>query len=143
MVNKHPEVQFKTERTVLFNSGQVLENVHLNGDCLGEVCPIHNPSDHELRGQMLSFNGRHMVRTVQDSLLIDPDDYFYLKNGYAILRNSAQCARCSDEIQSNYRHDFETCSCGAIFVDGGLDYIRQGANNLDDLIDTSVVVGTP
>ena len=143
MANKNPEVHFKDDRTVLFNSGQILKGVHLKEHCLGDVCAIHNPSNHDLRGQLLSFNGRHMVRNVDGDLFIDPDDYFYLKTGYAILRNSAKCALCSDEIQSNHRHDFNTCSCGAIYVDGGLDYIRQGANNFDELIDTSVVVGTP
>lgn len=43
-----------------------------------------------------------------------------------ITRNAAQCAKCKDVIESKDRHDFVSCSCGAIFVDGGLEYIRAG-----------------
>ncbi len=44
----------------------------------------------------------------------------------SILVNRAKCSRCGDIIESKYRHDFVTCSCGAIFVDGGFDYLRRG-----------------
>jgi hypothetical protein len=37
-----------------------------------------------------------------------------------------RCAKCHDVIQSMYRHDFKFCECGAIFVDGGNDYLRMG-----------------
>jgi len=43
-----------------------------------------------------------------------------------ILTNKAKCTRCGDVIESKYRHDFVTCSCGSIFVDGGVDYLRRG-----------------
>ena len=43
-----------------------------------------------------------------------------------LTKNRAQCADCKDIIESTYRHDFVGCKCGAIFVDGGLDYIRRG-----------------
>ncbi len=56
-----------------------------------------------------------------------------------ILRNSAKCKKCGDEIESKYRHDFVRCSCGEIFVDGGKDYFRRGAVDLDNIIDTSIV----
>jgi len=46
-------------------------------------------------------------------------------------RNAAQCAKCGDVVESRYRHDFVKCSCGAIFVDGGLDYGRAGGNPED------------
>jgi hypothetical protein len=48
-----------------------------------------------------------------------------------IIRNAAQCAKCEDVIESKYKHDFVSCSCGAIFVDGGKDYIRSGGNRED------------
>lgn len=44
----------------------------------------------------------------------------------AILRNAARCGECGDEIESRHRHDFQQCSCGNIFVDGGTSYIRRG-----------------
>jgi hypothetical protein len=34
------------------------------------------------------------------------------------------CRLCLDLIQSKHRHDFESCTCGAISVDGGPDYFR-------------------
>ena len=42
-----------------------------------------------------------------------------------IIRNSAKCLKCGDEIESTYRHDFKSCKCGAISVDGGKDYLRR------------------
>lgn len=58
----------------------------------------------------------------------------------AILRNAAECAKCGDVIESKHRHDWVGCSCGAIFVDGGLTYIRWGAKDIADIIDRSEVV---
>ena len=40
--------------------------------------------------------------------------------------NAARCLSCGDIILSTYRHDFQECSCGSLFVDGGLDYHRRG-----------------
>lgn len=54
-----------------------------------------------------------------------------------IVRNAAECARCGDVIESKYRHDFVSCSCGAIFVDGGTDYLRRGGESLELIIDRS------
>ena len=36
-----------------------------------------------------------------------------------ILENAAKCLKCDDYIRSNNRHDYKTCACGAIAVDGG------------------------
>ena len=57
-----------------------------------------------------------------------------------IIRNRAKCKLCGDIIESEYRHDFVPCKCGEIFVDGGHDYIRCGANDLRNIIDMSEVV---
>lgn len=43
-----------------------------------------------------------------------------------LLRNRAQCRDCGDIIESKHRHDFVRCHCNAIFIDGGLDYMRYG-----------------
>lgn len=43
-----------------------------------------------------------------------------------LIRNRAQCRDCGDIIESKHRHDFVRCHCGAIFIDGGLDYMRFG-----------------
>lgn len=37
------------------------------------------------------------------------------------------CSICDDIIFSNSRHDWVSCACGEIFIDGGFDYLRIGA----------------
>lgn len=44
----------------------------------------------------------------------------------AILRNCCKCKKCGDIIESVSVHNFVQCSCGAVFTDGGRDYIRRG-----------------
>ena len=51
-----------------------------------------------------------------------------------ITRNAAKCTVCGDEIDSKHRHDFVSCSCGAISIDGGKDYIKWSVANLSDII---------
>jgi len=53
-----------------------------------------------------------------------------------ITKNAIKCKKCGDVIESTYRHDFVTCSCGAISVDGGYDYLRR-AGDLDGYIEMS------
>lgn len=43
-----------------------------------------------------------------------------------ITRSRAKCLDCGDIIESKHRHDFVRCHCDAIFLDGGLEYIRYG-----------------
>lgn len=52
-----------------------------------------------------------------------------------LKRNAIRCKLCGDVIESKYRHDFVTCSCGACFVDGGLCYRRCGYKSPDDIED--------
>ncbi len=56
---------------------------------------------------------------------------------YRVVRNRCQCRQCNDIIESTHRHDFVRCKCGAIFTDGGKEYIRRGAKYLSDIIDLS------
>lgn len=42
-----------------------------------------------------------------------------------IKRNMAQCLLCNEIIESKSLHDFVTCSCGNLSVDGGHDYIER------------------
>lgn len=42
-----------------------------------------------------------------------------------IIRNAAQCLTCKQIIESTHRHDFVTCECGKLSVDGGVDYLRR------------------
>jgi len=54
-----------------------------------------------------------------------------------ITKNAARCKLCGDIIESKYRNDFVTCSCGNLSVDGGHDYlrrcIRDGEDSCEDL----------
>ncbi len=61
----------------------------------------------------------------------------YTEGESMIIRNSAKCLKCGDEIESKRVHDFVSCKCKAIFTDGGLEYVRQGGR-LEDLQDTSI-----
>jgi hypothetical protein len=58
----------------------------------------------------------------------------------AIQRNSARCLNCLDEIESKHHHDFVTCSCGAISVDGGKQYFKRSVQNFAFFEDTSEVI---
>jgi len=42
-----------------------------------------------------------------------------------IRLNRAKCKKCGDIITSDHRHDFKSCKCGAISVDGGSWYFRR------------------
>lgn len=57
-----------------------------------------------------------------------------------IIRNSARCLRCGDEIVSEHRHDFRRCSCGGISVDGGTSYIRRLFTRDARWVDTSITI---
>lgn len=46
-----------------------------------------------------------------------------------VYRNRAKCLKCGDIIESKSVHDFVSCSCGEIFVDGGQEYFRAGAKD--------------
>lgn len=42
-----------------------------------------------------------------------------------------ECPYCKDQIWSRHTHDFRTCKCGKVFVDGGRDYLRVGGMDAD------------
>lgn len=58
-----------------------------------------------------------------------------------ILRNSAKCLDCDTEIESKHRHDFVSCPCGNISVDGGRAYLRRMFKDSSGYVDTSLVEG--
>jgi hypothetical protein len=60
-----------------------------------------------------------------------------------ILINQAKCGGCGDVIVSINRHDYVTCSCGALSVDGGRDYIRRNYTNTTPWEELSVYAVTP
>ena len=42
-----------------------------------------------------------------------------------IHENKIKCLKCGDILISESTHDFKTCSCKAVAVDGGLEYLRR------------------
>lgn len=42
-----------------------------------------------------------------------------------IFENKAKCLKCNDIIVSTNRHDFVTCSCKSLSVDGGSWYLKR------------------
>lgn len=51
-----------------------------------------------------------------------------------IIKNAAQCRKCGDYLESTHVHDFKRCTCGAIAVDGGREYVKW-CGELEDIID--------
>lgn len=47
-----------------------------------------------------------------------------------IFINAAVCKKCGDYIRSKNRHDFVTCKCGNVSVDGGSWYSKRSSETL-------------
>lgn len=55
-----------------------------------------------------------------------------------LIKNMIKCKYCGDVLQSFHVHDFKTCSCGRVSIDGGLDYARRCCVvSLDDFVELS------
>lgn len=57
-----------------------------------------------------------------------------------LLRSQIECGECGELIASIHRHDFRTCGCGATSIDGGRDYLRVLAKDLDSVVHRSVSI---
>jgi hypothetical protein len=125
-------------RVAVLNSGQIIYAVHKSTQCLGEVCPIHKPSNHDLINAPLTFDPMvgSFFREIGGELVVDPDDYALNTQGEVIVRNAITCLGCQDTIESTHRHHFVTCSCGKSSVDGGHAYLRRVGGNW---VDASVI----
>lgn len=42
-----------------------------------------------------------------------------------------QCPNCKDTLYSRARHDWNICTCGDTFIDGGFEYVRIGAKDIN------------
>lgn len=42
-----------------------------------------------------------------------------------IIQNQVHCHKCGSKPYSATVHDFRSCDCGSISVDGGQDYLRR------------------
>ena len=45
------------------------------------------------------------------------------------------CGDCRQEIVSRHKHDYITCSCGQLSIDGGSSYLKRNGNHY---VDTSL-----
>ena len=50
------------------------------------------------------------------------------------MKNRAKCKLCESVIESFHRHDFVSCKCGEISVDGGQDYFKCMYSNKDNFL---------
>lgn len=55
-----------------------------------------------------------------------------------IIRNSARCLKCDEEVESKSVYDTQTCSCGNLIVDGGREYLRRSAVDASLISETSI-----
>jgi hypothetical protein len=60
-----------------------------------------------------------------------------------LVRNQAKCLLCGDVLVSRFRHDFVTCSCGGLSVDGGQAYTRRAAGDASTWEEQSVYADQP
>lgn len=141
---------------VRLTSGQLIRSFHKPDACLGDVCPIHKPTEHGLRSYPLALHMNHMVRILATEhvgdlwgvvipgvssdlvgITIDPDDYRYNTFGRAIVRNSGYCLKCFGTVESRSTHHYSVCLCGECFVDGGAEYLRSSASPF--FVNTAIV----
>lgn len=54
-----------------------------------------------------------------------------------IFSNKIKCKFCGDVIESTFTHDYKTCSCERVAVDGGHEYLRRCFVEKDDYIELS------
>ena len=48
-----------------------------------------------------------------------------------IISNKIKCKKCENIIESKSTNDYKRCSCGAVAVDGGKDYLKRIGNEED------------
>lgn len=54
------------------------------------------------------------------------------------------CPGCGDKIYSRSRHDFRTCSCESMSVDGGFDYVKISLSpefKFEDIMEEDIELG--
>lgn len=55
-----------------------------------------------------------------------------------IIVNKIKCKVCGDIIESKTTHDFRTCKCGKVSVDGGKSYLKR-LGKQEDIIELSEI----
>ena len=69
-----------------------------------------------------------------DPVLPLPEIKYRPEDESRILINRIECKNCGDIIESLHRHDYVTCKCGKVAVDGGKAYFKRTG---DDWIEHS------
>jgi hypothetical protein len=54
---------------------------------------------------------------------------------YQQSTHAVYCKQCKETIRSTSRHDFKQCSCGKVFIDGGISLGNRIGGNLADIED--------
>jgi predicted RNA-binding Zn-ribbon protein involved in translation (DUF1610 family) len=60
-----------------------------------------------------------------------------------LTRNAIRCKSCGDEIESRHVHDFRSCKCGKVSIDGGLAYARRLYSSSDHFEELSTYAEEP
>jgi len=58
---------------------------------------------------------------------------------HKIILNQAQCLSCNAIITSKHRHDYVTCTCGQLAVDGGHDYCKRNFTDYSKIHEMSII----
>lgn len=53
------------------------------------------------------------------------------KKKEVIISNKIKCKKCGDIIESKSTNDYKRCSCGAVAIDGGKDYLKRIGSEKD------------
>lgn len=51
------------------------------------------------------------------------------------INNKIKCLKCNDIIQSKFTHDYNTCRCKSVAVDGGMNYLKRCGSDWIDVSD--------
>lgn len=54
-----------------------------------------------------------------------------------IKTNKIKCLNCNDIIESTHVHDFKTCRCKSVSVDGGKEYMKRSFTDINLIEDLS------
>lgn len=60
-----------------------------------------------------------------------------------LILNRAKCLKCGDVIESVHVHDFVTCSCLNLSVDGGLAYAKRSFGDINSFEEMSIYDDQP
>ena len=94
------------------------------------------PSIGNLKSWINAFEGA-IDRIEGLQLFTDEEKPEHKPCGVKIISNKIRCNHCEDTIESTYRHDYVTCKCGTVSVDGGLDYLKRSFKEDSDYTELS------